>query len=140
MFTAIRLACSIAAGLAVAFVLVNAVELFSSIVHPIPPDFSGKMEEMCQHVANYPHWILAVVVAAWGGTTFLSTWIATRIGNRGCGAFVGLVLLAAIVLNISMLPYPMWFKLALLIVIPATILLCLRPPRRESKATLAVEP
>ena len=71
-----------------------------------------------------------------GGTTFASTWVTSRMGGRGCGAFVGLsVLLAAVVFNIAKLPYPMWFKVGNLIAIPAAIYLGLRSPsRRKSTA------
>ena len=68
MVTAFRAVCSIFAGVALAPVLVIAVELVSAIVHPVPPDFTGTMDEMCKHMERYPHWVLAVVVAAWGGT------------------------------------------------------------------------
>jgi hypothetical protein len=96
----------------VAFILVVAVELFGALVHPVPPDFSGTMEEMCQHVERYPNWVLALVVPAWAGTALAGTWIAGRLGSRGCAVVVGLLLLTALVLNISMLPYPIWFKVA----------------------------
>lgn len=56
----------IVAGMILAFVLVIGVEGFSAIVHPLPADFKGTMDEMCQHVARYPHWVLGVVVLLWG--------------------------------------------------------------------------
>jgi hypothetical protein len=96
----------------VAFILVVAVELFSAVVHPVPPDFGGTMDEMCKHVERYPNWVLAIVVPAWAGTALAGTWIAGRLGNRGCAQVVGLLLLTALVFNISMLPYPIWFKVA----------------------------
>jgi len=129
------LAAIIAAAL-VAFLLLNAVELFSEVVYPAPS--GATMEEMCQHVAGYPHWILALVVPAWGVTAFVSTWIAQRIGNRGCAILIGLLLLAAVVFNISMLPYPIWFKIVNLLVIPAAVVLgCGFTFRRK---TLAINP
>jgi hypothetical protein len=112
---------AIVAGLLVAFGLVVAVELFSAVVHPLPADFDGTMEEMCAHVARYPHWVLAVVVPLWGGTALAGTWIAGRLGNVWCALFVGLLLLAAAVFNISMLPYPMWFKVTMLIAISLAV-------------------
>ena len=122
---------SILAGLALALVLVIVVEGFSAVVHPVPPDFTGTMDEMCKHVERYPQWVLALVVPIWAGTTFASTWVTTRIGGRGCGGFVGLLLLAAVVFNVAKLPYPMWFKVANLIAFPAAIYLSLRSPGRR---------
>jgi len=107
-------------GLFVAFVLVVGVEAFSAVVHPLPKDFGGSMEEMCRHVERYPQWVLAVV-PMWAVTALVSTWIAQWIGNLYTAGIVGLLLLSALVFNLSMLPYPIWFKVANLLVIPAAI-------------------
>src|ERR1700746_3705482 len=103
MAATFRTLVAIIAGMLAAFVLIVAVELFSAVVHPVPPDFGGTMEEMCEHVARYPHWVLALVGLAWGVTAFVSTWTVARIGGRGSALFLGLLLLAAAVFNISML-------------------------------------
>jgi hypothetical protein len=134
MAKAFRVFAAIIAGMVVAFILVVAVELFSAVVHPVPPDFKGTMEEMCLHVARYPQWVLAVVVPAWAGTAFVSTWLSGRLGNRFCALFIGILLLAAVIYNLSMLPYPLWFKVANLLAIPTAILLGDRLSiRRESR-------
>jgi MFS family permease len=131
MATGLRTLAAIIAGMIVALLFVVAVELFSAVVHPVPPDFGGTMEEMCQHVSRYPHWVLALVVLAWGAGAFVSTWTAERIGNRGSALFTGLLLLAAVVFNISQLPYPNWFKIVILLVIPTAIVLGSRSPIRR---------
>jgi hypothetical protein len=117
----LRTCVGLVAGMVVALVLLVLVELLSAVVHPVPPDFGETMEEMCLHVARYPHWVLAVVVPAWGLTAFTGTWTAGRIGNRAAALSAGVLLLAGLVLNISMLPYPLWFKTATLLVIPAAL-------------------
>jgi hypothetical protein len=109
---------AVTAGMVLALALVMAVEVFSSIVHPVPPNFTGTMEEMCEHVARYPQWVLGVAVIAWSATTFLSTWIATKIGGPVAGAVVSLLLLLALAFNITKLPYATWFK----VVMPASFL------------------
>jgi hypothetical protein len=111
----------IIAGLLVAFVLVIMVELFSSIVHPLPADFGNTQEEMCLHVERYPAWVLAVALLMWAGTALAGVWTAGRVGNRGAAWTVGLMILAALTLNLSMLPYPLWFKLGCLVAIPLGI-------------------
>jgi hypothetical protein len=98
------------AGMVTAFLLLISVEMFSAIVHPFPAEFGGTQEEMCQHVARYSQWVLAVVVGAWGLTALASTWAAARVGGRGAAIYMGLLLLAGLVCNVAMLPYPMWFK------------------------------
>jgi hypothetical protein len=118
MKAALRTIAAILVGFFVAFALVIAVEAFSSVVHPFPEGFKGTEEEMCRHVERYPAWVLAVVVPMWGMTALAGTWTAQRIGNFYSALIVGLLLLAALVLNLSMLPYPVWFKIANLVVIP----------------------
>ena len=118
----VRYMAAIIAGMSVSFAFVVAVEFFSSVVHPVPPDFRGTMDEMCLHVQRYPSWVLAAVVPAWAGSAFAGTWISGWIGNRKCSLFVGLLLIAAVGFNLSMLPYPTWFKIINLIAVPTAIL------------------
>jgi hypothetical protein len=108
-------------GLFLAVVLLAGVEGFSAVVHPFPTDYGGTMEETCRHVERYPQWVLAVVVPMWGVAALIGTWIARRMGNVYSAGIVGLLLLSALVLNLSTLPYPIWFKVANLVVIPAAI-------------------
>lgn len=110
------------AAMVVALLLVIGVELVSAIVHPVPEDFDGSEAQMCAHVANYPAWVLVVVVPIWGATALLSTWIAGRLGNLVSALVVGVLLVAAVGFNVTMLPYPLWFKGACLLVIPAACL------------------
>lgn len=119
--TIFRSVAGIVVGLLVVFVLVVALELIGAVVHPVPADFGGTNEEMCRHVERIPAWFLAVAVPAWAFTALAGTWTARRIGNVWCAAIVGLLLFAALVFNISMLPYPNWFKIASLLAIPAAI-------------------
>lgn len=124
----------IAAGIAVAIALVMAVEMFSGIVHPFPEDFQGTTEEICRHVERYPGWVLAIAAAAWGFTALASTWTAGMVGNRGCAMLIAVLLLAALVLNLLQLPYPMWFKLTCLILVPLGILFGFRWSLRKPAA------
>ena len=118
MKTALRALAAVFVGLLLSFIVVVAVELFSAVVHPLPEEFSGTPEQMHRHVQQYPPWVLAVVVPAWAVAAFVGTWTARRMGNFYSSLTVGLLLLAALVFNISLLPYPMWFKLASLLAIP----------------------
>ena len=117
MKSAVRTLLAVVAGMALAFALVVAVEMFSAVVHPFPagldPTVPGNIPE---HVRRYPGWILGVVVLMWGATAAAATWLASRIGGRLAGAVVTLLLASALAFNLSMLPYVMWFKIAM----PAT--------------------
>ena len=128
MKSAARILLAVVAGMALAFALVVAVELFSSVVHPFPADFDGNIPE---HVRRYPGWILGVVVPMWAATAFAATWVASSIGGRLAGAIVTLLLAGALAFNLSMLPYVMWFKIAM----PAAFFVaCLLGIRHGSRA------
>lgn len=121
MVTVLRSVGGIAAGIGVAFILIIAVELFSEVVHPFPDDLEGTHEEVCQHVERCPPWVLAVAVPMWGFAAFAGVWTAGRLGNRSSSLILGLLLLAAVILNIAQLPYPVWFEVASPIAIVAGI-------------------
>lgn len=115
----------LSAGIALALVLVIIVELLSAVVHPVPPGFTGTMDEMCQHVTRYPHWVLGAVVIMWCATGYISTWVAAKIGNRPAGIAVALLLMFALVFNIISLPYTVWFKVVMLASFPVACYLAI---------------
>jgi hypothetical protein len=121
-------------GSFLAFVLIVGVEGFSAVLHPLPKDFGGTMEEMCRHVERYPQCVLAAVVPMWAVAALVGTWMAKRIGNLCAAGIVGLLLLSALVFNLSKLPYPIWFKVVNLLVVPAAIVAGSRFPGRRQTA------
>jgi hypothetical protein len=127
---------AVVVGLIVLFLLLMAVEVFSAVVHPLPQDFVGTTEELCRHVEHYPQWVLAIVVPAWGATALASTWTAGRIGSLYSALAVGLLLFAALVFNLSMLPYPIWFKVTNLLVVPVAVLGGIRLALRRKSVSL----
>lgn len=104
MKSALRTLFAIVLGMALALTLVVAVESFSNIVHPYPADFNGNMGE---HVRRYPHWVLGVVVMAYGATSTAATWVASRVGNRLAGSVAALLLASGLIFNLTKLPYTM---------------------------------
>jgi hypothetical protein len=127
MKSAVRTLLAVVAGMALAFALVVAVELFSSVVHPVPANFDGNIPE---HVRRYPGWVLGVAALMWGATAAAATWVASRIGGRLAGAIVTLLLALALAFNVSMLPYVMWFKIAMPAAFFVACLLGIRYGRR----------
>ena len=115
----IRSVGSVSAGLIVALMLVIGVEGMSSILHPFPPGVDPTDFEACKaHVARYPAGVLALVVPLWGMAVFVSSWLATRLGtgrHLAHGLVVGAILFAAVVFNMAMLPYPIWFWVNLIV-------------------------
>jgi hypothetical protein len=135
MRAALRTVAAVFVGLVVAVVLVFAVEAFGGVVHPLPEGFGGSTEEIARHVERYQAWVLAVVVLLWAVTALVSTWIAGRMGNLHSSVIVGLCLLAALGFNLFQLPYPMWFKIANLLVIPTAIVVGSRWSMRRKGAS-----
>jgi hypothetical protein len=114
MKSVVRAALGVAAGMGLAFALVVAVEMFSAVVHRFPPGFDPNAPgSIPAHVQRYPGWVLAVAGLMWGATAAAATWVASKIGGRLAGAVVTLLLAAALAFNLSMLPYVMWFKIAM---------------------------
>ncbi len=123
----LRTVLGIVVGMALAFVLVIAVEWFGALVHPLPANFDGNM---AAHVRRFPHWVLAVVVLLWSGTAAAATRVASRVGNRVAGIVVALLLAAALVFNLAMLPYTTWFKVVMLCAFPFACLLGIKNGQR----------
>ncbi|MDB5389200.1 MAG: hypothetical protein JWM11_4846 [Planctomycetaceae bacterium] len=134
----LRTVLSTVAGLITALLLLIAVEGFSAVVHPVPEGFGSTPEEMCQHVANYPPWVLAVVVPMWGGIAFLSVWLTAKIGNLISAGIVGTLFMAAVIANIMMLPYPSWFSIACPLVTSIAVVMAVRLNYRRSPTGQAV--
>lgn len=127
---------AIVLGMAVALVLVIGVELFSEVVYPLSADLQGNIPE---HVRGYPHWVLGVVVLAWGATSTAATWVASRVGNRLAGAVVALLLAWALIFNLTALPYTMWFKIVMLGVFPFACLLGIASGARRRPPLVQLE-
>ena len=121
----IRSVAAIIMSLVVALVLTIAMEGVSDIFHPFPAGVDTADYDVCRaHVARYPHWLLAVVVVGWSGTVFVSVWLATRFGagrHPAHGIAIGILLVFAAAFNLYMLPYPVWFEVLNLLILPLAI-------------------
>ena len=118
---------AVAVSLTAAFALIVAIELVSAVIHPMPPGMDPLDKEACTaFFADYPQWLFGFGAVGWGLTAFTSTWLATRLGayrHFAHGAAIGTLLFLAVIFNMLMLPYPMWFELTNLVLIPLGIFL-----------------
>lgn len=122
---------AIAAGIIVVVAGLAAVEMFGAIVHPFPANFdASSQKQMMDYVASYPPWILAVVVSVWGLIAWLGTWVTKRIGGAVPALVIGILLLAAVISNVFMLPYLLWFKVLSVISVIAAVFLASRKRRK----------
>src|SRR5262245_26565899 len=114
---------SVVAGLVLAFALLAAAEGYSEFAYPFPTGYDEQdFMEVCKaHVAKYPTGVLAVCTAIWALAPLGGSWLATILGTRrhpAHGYVVGTLLLALAVMNMLMLPYPIWFPIVVLVTFP----------------------
>ncbi|MEM7081912.1 MAG: hypothetical protein AAF465_04205 [Pseudomonadota bacterium] len=113
-------------GIAIAAGLFMAVEALSAVLHPWPDDFSGSFEEVARQVESYPAWVLVLLGGVcYGAIMLICTFVAARLGpdrHPGHGYAVAIVLFGLVVFNLTMLPYPTWFWVLSMIVLPLTAL------------------
>ena len=108
----------------VAIMLLAGIEWVGTILHPFSADFAGTREEVMQHVAIYPAWGLFIGGIGWAITMIIATWLATRLSSNRqpvYGIGIGLLLLSGAIFNMAMLPYPLWFWILCLILLPLGI-------------------
>jgi hypothetical protein len=126
-------------ALVLALALLSGVEVMSSILHPEPPGLKpDDLDAIKEHVARYPPAVLLLGGLAWGLATFLSAWLATRLGagrHPAHGILVGSILLVAAIANMLMLPYPVWFWILNLVLFPVGFCLGARLGRAATKTT-----
>ena len=115
---ALRVFAAVIVGVVLMVVQVNAVELFREMAHQFPHKGARTLQDIRAHVERCPSWVLAVVVMMWGVTALTGVGTAGRIGNVWSAAAVGMLIVAALVCNVSILPYPLWFRMATLVLIP----------------------
>jgi len=136
VFQVLRTVLGIFTGGLVALLLVMGVEMFSSIVHPFPPGIELTHDAICRHVEKYPAWFLALVIPLWSAIAFIAVWMARRVGDLLAAGITGIALVLAVAFNLSMLPYPIWFKVGCLLLIPLLALAgAIR--RKHPEATLS---
>ena len=99
-------------SVAVAVFLFMVVEGVGALLYPWPEDFGGTREEVMRQVETSPAWVTAfLAIVGWGSIMLICTWIATRLGHNRHpyhGYGVAAFLLAMVLFNMLMLPYPLW--------------------------------
>jgi hypothetical protein len=103
---------AVLAGTIVAGVLISIVEAISSAIFPLPPGLDlHDHEAMRQHIDTLPIGAFLMVLAAWAIGAFGGSWVAARLAGRARlvhGSIVGALFLLAAVLNMLMIPHPVW--------------------------------
>ena len=102
------------AGVVVAGLLVWLVEMVGHSVYPPPPDLDfANADAMRAYIDTLPKGALLFVAAAWFIGTLGGTFTACKIGTAKPLIFacvVGGLMLVATIVNLAMIPHPVWFS------------------------------
>ncbi|MGA8806879.1 MAG: hypothetical protein WB973_03305 [Thermoanaerobaculia bacterium] len=116
--TILRRTGAVVAGMIAAFALVAGAEGNAHKIYPPPP--GANMQDMAQvkaFVATLPLSVLLIVLTGWLIATFVATWLAARIAGTPIPAYiVGALLLCAGIANAFMIPQPVWFSIASIVI------------------------
>lgn len=110
---------SVLAGVIAGFIVVFIGDATCEKLYPVPPgiDLSNKLV-MLTYVSTIPIYVLVIMVLFWLFSSFVGGLLAARINRpqwkRSC-LITGGILLAAAVLNMAMIPHPMWMLVTALI-------------------------
>lgn len=120
----------VVAGVAVAFLLVAVIEAAGHLLYPPPPglDFNDH-EQVKSFIANLPVQAFLVVLAAWSMATLgggvVACWVARERPWR-YAIVIGVVVLAATVANLLMIPHPGWMAFSAVVAIIVMTILAAR--------------
>jgi hypothetical protein len=116
--TMLRRIRAVIAGMIAAFALVASAEAIAHNIYPPPPGMNNRnMSQVKAYIATLPPSAMLVVLTGWLIATFVATWLAARIARTPIpGYVVGVLLLCAGIANAFMIPQPVWFSIASIVI------------------------
>ncbi len=128
---------AVIAGLVLGVVLIFVVESAGHFVYPLPADLDMTNPEALKNLmANAPVGALLFVILAWAVGSFGGGWLATRLAQKSHvmhALIVGGLLMAAGIMNMLMIPHPVWFwVLGLAVYLPAAYAGALLGQKRQN--------
>jgi hypothetical protein len=123
----VRSILAVLAGILVMGITVAAVQWLGHSIYPPPAGIDPTDHDaMVALISQMPKMALGMVLVAYAFGTFLGAFTATTISakhKRGVAIVVGVVMLALVALNFSVIPHPAWMVVAgLAIPIPFALL------------------
>jgi hypothetical protein len=118
---------AMATGVVTGFVLVFIGDATTHSLSPVPKglDYTNRAD-MRDYIASIPMYVLVIMVIFWLASSFLGSMMAARINRtdwKRTGLATGGILMAAAVLNLALLPHPLWMWIVTLIgYLPAAFL------------------
>lgn len=117
---------AIIAGLTVGMIVIGLVEGLGHLIFPPPEGLDmTNMDVVAEYLQTAPIGSILWVALAWIVGSFVGGVVATMIGKefgRMPAYVVGGVLTISGILNLVMIPHPVWFWLAILVFIPSALL------------------
>jgi hypothetical protein len=114
----------ILAGMVTAWVVIMACQFASGLLYPPPPGMDLRQpEQLAAFIAQAPPAAMAIVVASWVLGAGMGGWVAAKIARAHplfAALLIGLLVLAGVVANNTMIPHPTWMTaLGVLLPVPA---------------------
>lgn len=107
---------AVLAGILVMGITVAAVQWLGHSIYPPPPGIDpGDHDAMVALISQMPKMALGMVLVAYAFGTFLGAFTASTISRahkRGVAIVLGVVMLALVALNFSVIPHPAWMVVA----------------------------
>lgn len=102
------------AGVAAGVVIIMIVEALGTLVFPMPKGLDPRDKTaMAAFMSKLPIGMFLYVLAGFLLATLVATWLASYIGRtRFTGVIVGSFFLVVGILNLMMVPHPVWFWIA----------------------------
>jgi len=118
---------AVIAGVVAAGIIIALVEMAGQQIYPLPEGVNpADPESVKAAMANIPTGGLLFVLLAWALGSFGGGWLAARIATQSRvlhGIIVGGIMLLAGIVNMAMIPHPLWFwVVGVLIFLPAAYL------------------
>lgn len=113
---------AILAGIVSALVVIAAIEFASHLVYtPLADMDMNDPGAAQQFIADLPVGAFLSELLAYGAATFVGGWVACRVAKekplRYAGGIGAVVMLAALA-NSIMIPHPLWFTFAVIVLMP----------------------
>lgn len=94
------------------------IELLSHAVYPPPPDLDPMdLDQLRVHISQLPAGALLFIIAAYVVGSVVAGWVAGKITrSMTCVLVAGGLLMVTGVVNVVLIPHPVWFTLASVVV------------------------
>jgi hypothetical protein len=123
MVAILRSIAAVILGVVLGLIVIVAFEIVGQVVYPYPVDIDPKDQEALKAAfANAPPLALLPVLLGWIVGTFSAAALAALIAQRAPvvhGVIIGILFMLATVLNLTLLPHPLWFWASLVVFLPA---------------------